>query len=230
MFNESSIWVQSISNFEDAVMGRVSEGEATVDDIALAQTMGRSNYRTHFQSRNDNAERVAVAWAGIPEILDHFQGILASIAGIPMTRWNAQSPAGMNATGTSDANNWALTVAGKQREMVDPVLKRLDPFIARHAGLAEPPEYEWVPLTDISELEQAEIDERRTKMAGQALNDGFVDEDEVRERVSQIEWWGELKANWEPPTDPAMEMDAELNAARIKQMSSGNGGNGNGAR
>ena len=70
-----------------------------------------------------------------------------------MTRWNAQSPAGMNATGTSDANNWALTVAGKQREMVDPVLRRLDPFIARHAGLREPPEYEWIPLTDLSELE-----------------------------------------------------------------------------
>ena len=226
LFNESSIWVQSISNFEDAVMGRVTEGEATVDDIALAQTMGRSNYRTHFQSRNDNAERVAVAWTGIPEVLDHFQGILASIAGIPMTRWNAQSPAGMNATGTSDANNWALTVAGKQREMVDPVLRRLDPFIARHAGLREPPEYEWIPLTDLSELEQAEVDKLNTETLLAGLAAGMTDEDEVRERASTIGLWGELAPNFEPPPDPEAEMNAELNAARIKQMSSGNGNGG----
>ena len=92
-----------------------------------------------------------------------------------------------------------------QTRRLDPVLKRLDPFIARHAGLREAPEYEWIPLTDVTEKEQAEIDELRGKMAGQALNDGWTDEDEVRERMSQVEWWGELQANWEPPVDPMEE-------------------------
>ena len=46
-------------------------------------------------------------------------------------------------------------------------------------GWREPPEYEWIPLADLSELEKAEIDASRGKAAGQALNDGWTDEDEV---------------------------------------------------
>ena len=85
-------------------------------------------------------------------------------------------------------------------------------------GWREPPEYEWVPLADLSELEKAEIDASRGKAAGQALNDGWTDEDEVRERMSQVEWWGELKANWEPPVD---EMEEKMKVAELEQMKAG---------
>ena len=118
------------------IRGRPIPGEATIDEIALEQTLLRSNYRTQFMDAEDEAERIAVAFAGIPDLLDKFQEILAAIADIPMTRWNSQSPAGMNATGKADANNYAMHVAAMQQRLVDPVLHRMDPFIARHAGLA----------------------------------------------------------------------------------------------
>ena len=55
----------------------------------------------------------------------------------------------------------------------------------------------------------------------------------MRERASSIDLWGELAPNWEPPVDEMeeaqQEMDADLNAARIKQMANG-GSNGNGAK
>ena len=95
-------------------------------------------------------------------------------------------------------------------------------------GLRKPPEYEWVDLVDITEAEQAEIDERRGKMAGQALQDGWTDETEVRERMSKVEWWGELAPDWEPPVD---EMEEEMKVAELEQMKAGPqsaNGNGNG--
>ena len=162
-------------------------------------------------------------------MLDKFNERLAAIADIPMTRWNSQSPAGMNATGKSDADNYAKHVAAMQTKLLDPVLKKLDMFVARHAGLQEPPEYEWIPLTDISELEQADIDFKRVESLNAALNAGWTDEEEVRERASKIEWWGELEANWDPPVDEMEEarlgMEQDLNAARVTQMRNG-GGNG----
>lgn len=226
LLNEASIWVQKVQGFKQGIRGRPIPGEATIDEMALEQSMLRSNYRTQFMDAEDEAERIAVAFAGIPDLLDKFQEILAAIADIPMTRWNSQSPAGMNATGKADANNYAMHVAAMQQRLLDPVLKRLDPFIARHAGLTEAPEYEWIELTDISETEQAEIDERRAKSAIEVLTGGAVDEDEVRERLSQIEWWGELKANWEPPVDP---MEEKMKAAELEMMKAGPpAANGNG--
>ena len=226
LVNEASVWIQKVQGFKEAIRGRPAPGEATVDEIAVEQSMLRSNYRTQFMDAEDEAERVAVSWAGLPDVLDRFQAILAAIADIPMTRWNSQSPAGLNATGKSDANNYAMHVAAMQKRILDPVLKRLDPFIARHAGLAEPPEYEWVDLVDITEAEQAEIDERRGKMAGQALQDGWTDETEVRKRMSKVEWWGELSPDWEPPVDPIEE---EKKVAELEMLKAGpQSGNGNG--
>ena len=217
------MWVQKVQGFKDAIRGRPAPGEATVDEIADgADATPVSNYRTQFMDAEDEADRVQVSWAGLPDILEKFQELLANIADIPMTRWNSQSPAGMNATGKADANNYALHVGGMQKRILDPVLKRLDPFIARHAGLAEPPEYEWVDLTDVSELEQAQIDDLRVKQLETSLNMAAMDEPEARERLSKIEWFGELSADFEPPTDPVEEMKLEMLKAGPP------GGNGNG--
>ena len=60
-----------------------------------------------------------------------------------------------------------------------------------------------------------------------SLNSGMIDEDEARERLSQLEWWGELAPGFEPPSDP-MEM-AKLEMLRAApQDGNGNGLNGNG--
>ena len=228
MLNEASIWVQKVQGFKQGIRGRPIPGEATIDELAIEQSMLRSNYRTQFMDAEDEAERIAVAFAGIPDLLDKFQEVLAAIAGIQMTRWNAQSPAGMNSTGKSDAGNHALHVAAMQMRLLDPVLKRLDPFIARHAGLVEPPEYEWIPLSDLTGLEKAEMDKMNTETLVAGLNGGVTDEDEVRERLSAIELWGELAANWEPPVD---EMEEKMQEAELELMKAGPpAANGNGGR
>ena len=230
LLNEASIWVNKIQGFKMGIRGRPVPGEATIEEVLLEQSMNRSNYRTQVIDAEDEAERIAVAFAGIPDLLDKFQEILAAIADIPMTRWNSQSPAGMNATGKADANNYAMHVAAMQMRLLDPVLKRLDPFIAAHAGIAEAPEYEWIPLSEMTAQEKAEVDKLNTETLNLGLTGGWTDEDEVRERASAIDLWGELAPNWEPPVDEMeeaqQEMDADLNAARIKQMANGNGNGG----
>ena len=228
LLNEASIWVQKVQGFKMGIRGRPAPGEVSVEELALEQSMLRSNYRTQFMDAEDEAERIAVAFAGIPDLLDHFQQILAAIGNIPMTRWNSQSPAGMNATGKGDADNWYLTVAAMQRRLVDPVLRRLDPYIAAHAGIAEAPEYEWIPLGELSGKEKAEVDKLNTETLLAGLNGGVTDEDEVRERLSSIDLWGELAPNWEPPVD---EMEEKMQEAELELMKAGPpaaNGNGNG--
>ena len=94
LLNEASIWVQKVQGFKQGIRGRAIPGEATIDELAVEQSMLRSNYRTQFMDAEDEAERIAVAFAGIPDLLDKFQEILAVIAGVPMTRWNEQSASG----------------------------------------------------------------------------------------------------------------------------------------
>ena len=106
----------------------------------------------------------------------------------------------MNATGASDAQNYGMAVQANQEKMAEPAIRRLDPLIARHVGLSEPLEYEWVPLFNLSEKEQAEISKLRTETILMPLNDRAIDESEVRERLSEDDFsFGPLSPNWEPP-------------------------------
>ena len=181
-----------------------------------------------------------MTWAGLPDIMDKQWQLLAAIADIPMTRFLSQSPAGMNSTGSSDADNYAIRVAAMQKRLLDPVLRKLDMMVARHAGLKEPPEYEWVPLTDLSEKDRAETAKLQGETLNMAYTDGVIDEDEYRERLSQNEFWGEL-GSWAGPNQmqelefEREDQKAEEQADRMKAMASsnGNGGppkNGNGGR
>lgn len=233
LVQEASVWVQKIHNFKEAIKGRPAPGEPTAEELMLEINLLKSLYRVHAIDAEDDADRVNVTWAGLPDIMDKQWQLLAAIADIPMTRFMAQSPAGMNATGASDANNYAIHVAAMQKKLLEPVLDRLDLMVAKHAGLSAPPEYEWVPLTDLSEKEQAETGKLRVEAASIAYGDGVIDEDEYRERLSQEEWWGEL-GPWAGPNQ-MQEMELEREDAereeRMKALSARtNGSNGNGGR
>ena len=109
------------------------------------------------------------------------------------------------------------------------MLKDLDMMIAKHAGLNEPPEYEWIPLGEMTEQEQAEVDKLRVETLDIMYKSGAIDEDEYREKASQQEFFGEL-GPWSGPNEmQQIEMDQQAQEAedRMKQAAMRNG-NGNG--
>ena len=119
----------------------------------------------------------------------------------------------MNATGSSDADNYAIRVAAMQKKLLDPVLRRLDMMVARQAGLSEPLEYEWVPLTDLSEKDRAET----AKLQGETLNlaytDGVIDEDEYRSGCPRTS----SGVNWAVGPDPTRCRNLSLSGKTRRQ-------------
>ena len=192
LVQEASIWVQKVHGFKEALSGRGNPADASLEDIAMETSVLKSIYRSLFIDAEDDATRVNVSFAGLPLIMDRMGMRMAAIADIPYTRFMSQSPAGMNATGDSDADNYGLMVAAKQQEKLTDPLMRLDLAISRHAGLDEPPEYEWLPLFDLSEEQQALADKARTESVSLAYKDAAIDEDEYREQLSKMPWWGVL--------------------------------------
>ena len=233
LVQEASIWVQKVHDFKEAIKGRPDRNAPTVEEIIEETGYLKSIYRSFVIDAEDDAERVGVTFAGLPQIMDRQFERLAAIFDIPKTRFLAASPAGMNATGKSDADNYALRVAAMQRKILDPVMSRLDMMLARHAGIEEAPEYQWVKLTELSESERSEITHRHTEAVKLAFDSGLIDEDEARERLSQDEYWGELGPWAGPSAHELLEMEREEQARqdRERALASRNGGmNGSPAR
>ena len=113
-----------------------------------------------------------------------------------------------------------------REKMLTEPLKKLDMVIARHAGLAEPPDYEWLPLLDLSQQEQAEAEKAAIEAIVGVYSSGLVDEDEARKRLQQVEGWGEL-GPWTPSMQTEMEMQQQMDMEKQKQNAKAKNGPGN---
>ena len=196
----ASVWVTKLDGFKESIRGRPAPGEPTAEEIAEQANLLQSIYRMMFMDKEDDVERISVAFAGIADLLNQQASRLATIAEVPMTRFLGKSATGLNATGEGDARDWRITVAAMQQRILDPILLDFDMFIAKHAGLAQPPEYEWIPLGDMTDEESANVAKAQGEALSIAYKDGVIDEDEYRERLSQNEFWGEL-GPWAGPNE-----------------------------
>jgi phage-related protein (TIGR01555 family) len=97
-----------------------------------------------------------VTWAGIPAMMDAFDQRVAAVADIPFTRLMGRSPAGMNATGQHDTDNYDRMVASGQNLELRPCLEALDEALIRSAGV-DPTGVWWkfAPLTTPTEMDEA---------------------------------------------------------------------------
>ena len=194
---EASMLVVKLKDYQEAITGGGLGPDAmTAAEIAEAINVYKSLWQTIFTDKDSEISRVAVAWPGLPDLLDRFPRRMAAAADIPATRFFGQSPVGMNATGESDMRNYALRVAAMQERLLTGPLFHLDAVLARDAGLGEPLPYHWLSLMDQSEQDQAAVSKMRAEAVGIAMTHNLADEDEGRSALSGDVLFGEL-----PPMD-----------------------------
>ena len=209
LVQEASIFELKVDGFKEAMMGRTDPGEPGAEQLAATINALKSLYRVLILDREDEADRIHVSFGGVAEIMNNEAELLAAIADIPITRYLATSPAGMNATGESDARNYAIRVGALQKRLDDPV-EILDEVLARDAGIweEETPDWAWIPLVDLSPKDQAEIEKIQTETVMLAYRDGLIDEDEGRaalpdDRFGKLGAWTAPKIIEETKPDPA---------------------------
>ncbi len=219
LVQEASVFVMKVQGFKEAIKGKPERGEPTLEELAAATNLHKSVWHTLFMDPEDDAERVPVSFQGMPELMDACAKRLAAIADIPITRFLATSPGGLNATGDSDAKNYAIRIASMQENLLTDPLHTLDTAIAAHAGLdMEDEEWYWVPLLELSDLEKAEAIELTTKAITAVYREGLVDEEEARQHLP-AELWDEL-GSWNPSERDLMDEERFQQELQAKQTNS----------
>lgn len=206
--DESSIFAVSIDGFKEMIKGRINPAEPSVTEIATAVNRYKSIYRTMFMDTGDEAERIAVSFAGAADLMDRFAARIAAIADIPATRFLGKAPDGMNATGSGDNTNYSHMLISLRMAMLDPIIKRFDEMIAANNGIDEPPEFQWEDPFAADPMRAAETAEKQASSVVMAFGNGIIDLDEARSLMPET-WYGKL--------GPAPEL---MNAAKDAEYES----------
>lgn len=129
-----------------------------IEVIALGESSLNATVYRSSAGTDDAGEKIddyQVTWAGIPAMMDAFDQRIAAVSDIPFTRLTGRSPAGMNATGQHDTDNWNKAVKAGQTLETRPCLDQIDVALIPSAGVSEAT-WAFAPLDTPSEKEQAD--------------------------------------------------------------------------
>ena len=145
--------------------------------LMQAQSVMESNFGTRIINKGDAMHNTQYTFTGLPDVYDRMMMDVAGAARTPVTKLFGRSPAGMNATGESDLNNYYDYIDGLRETELRPIIKRLLPIMALSAWGEIPDDLDIVfPLMQTPDAEKtAEMGERKTNAILATYQNDLVD-------------------------------------------------------
>jgi len=152
LLREYSIMVLTMKG----VHGALGTGKDTVAQNRMrAMSRGKSLFKTIFLDADggEAAERIAVSFSDVPQLMQEMSRQITGAFRTPMTILFGISPAGLNATGTSDLTQYYDYIGSYRKQSVGPKAKNICEAISGHKCTIEFPSL-WVPtVTEKADLQ-----------------------------------------------------------------------------
>ena len=163
--------VQAVHKIKDlAEKMATEEGENEVLNRLNLVDMARGLFNTiAIDAEGEDYDFKSMSFAGVKDIMDSACNILSAVTTIPQTKLFGRSPAGENATGKGDMENYYNFVKRYQNLNLKPNLRTLIDIILlagqRKGKFDDVPEYNlsFNPLWNLSDAEQASVDQTRAQ-------------------------------------------------------------------
>lgn len=141
------------------------------------QSVIESNFGTRLVNKGDVMHNTQYTFTGLADVYDRVMMDVAGAAKTPVTKLFGRSPAGMNATGESDMNNYYDYIDGLRENQLRPLLERLLPIMALSAWGTVPDDLDidFPPLQTPNSSEIADIVEKKTQAILAAFQSDLID-------------------------------------------------------
>lgn len=214
LMNEITVGKYKMKDLADIVSSE--NGDKLVQNRVQVMDLMKSVFHSIIMDSEEDYIRDTISLSGIPEVMYQFMMIISSNTGYPMTRLFGISPGGLNSTGDSDTYTYYDMVKANQENVLLPILDRLLEIISVYLNL-EKPSVEFNPLEQMTEKEQAELEERKanTEKVKMETYQGYIDmgimEPEIVEELEFGDSLKEMKSKIAklPPVEEITEREEE---------------------
>lgn len=203
VFN-ANLKVLSMSELGQMLGTTNEQAQQVLYNTIQAQTWLMNNFSMFLIDKEDSFDTKAYNFGGVAEIYDMFMMDIAGAAEMPMTKLFGRSPAGMNATGESDLQNYYDTIEEKQEAYLRPVLDRLLPIIivSCFGALPHDFDYDFIPIKRASDDEKAELGGKQSSSILEVFNSGLIS---PRTALLELKSLKESTGMWTNITDDDIE-------------------------
>ena len=199
----ANLHVYKKEGFEEAALMPGPIRQQLMQELVLLNAMMNSN-GTQIIGKNDSLETRQYSFSGLSDVYELFMMDIAGAAEIPVTKLFGRSPAGMNATGESDMQNYYDSIEEKQESDLRPVYDTLFPIMCMSAFGAIPDDFDY----DFDNVRRPSENERKT-LAGQigtavtgAFTAGMISQ---KIALKELKNSTDLTGMWQSITDEDIE-------------------------
>lgn len=143
--------------------------------------MMKSNNGMLVLDAEEDYDSKSYGFGGLPELMREFAIQTAGACDIPYTILFGQAPAGMNATGEHDTNNYYDTVASYQELYLKPLMSDLLNIIGGYLNISA--ELVFNPLYQIDEKTLSEIEKHHAERDKIYLELGIITESQIAKQL-----------------------------------------------
>lgn len=213
---EANVDVIGVPDLSRNLAGAESDAyeSAVIKRFALAARNKGIN-QTLITDANETYNRRSATFTTLPQIMEAFALHVSAAGDIPATRFMAQSPSGLVATGESDMENYRDKLQAQQELEVGPALENVDACLIRSALGGDPGDiqYEWNPFKRSDETELSKIAKAYIESVEKLVDSGMMTADEGRaivvHKLSEVKALPHLemvleetKSSLDPNADP----------------------------
>lgn len=173
-------------------------------NVLQAQNWLMSNMGIQVMDKEDSFETHQYTFSGLNDIYESFMLDIAGAAQIPVTKLFGRAPAGMNATGESDMENYYEVVQQGQELQLAPILDKLLPimFVSEFGAVPDDIDYRFNPIRTPSDKEVAELSDKKTKSIVEVYQAGIIGRKTALKELKQL---GETVGMYSNITDEEIE-------------------------
>lgn len=174
LFHELTIGKYKYKDLAEIMASK--DGEKLVQNRLQAMDMMKSTFHSLLMDQDEDFVRDTISFSGVSDVLYQFMMLTSASTGYPMTKLFGISPGGLNSTGDSDMYQYYDMVRAKQQTELLPILERLIHIISEWQKIPEP-KIIFNPLEQMTEKEQAELDEKKAQTEKMKMEtyQGYID-------------------------------------------------------
>ncbi|MDQ7094202.1 DUF1073 domain-containing protein [Desulfosporosinus sp. PR] len=173
---QANLLVDKIDGMDQMLAATDPQVQADFYNIKSAQNQMRSNNGMMIIGKDEELSALTYQFSGLNDISETQMMDVAGAADIPVTRLFGRSPAGMNATGEADLQNYYDMISQQQEKDLKPKINKLMPvmFMSELGYIPDDLGVKFNPVQTPSEDKIADIVGKKVDSLSKTFNDGGI--------------------------------------------------------
>lgn len=184
----ANIDTMEVQNLDQLFSLTSGEAQRCFWNVMQAQSVLRSNFGYQLVNRGDQVKNTQYTFTGLSDVHESMCLSLSGASRIPMTKLFGRAPAGMNATGESDLQNYYDYVDTLRESVLAPILRRLLPVLCMSALGTVPEDIDltFPPLWTPTAREVAEIARDKAETVAAVFQAGLLQADTAARELKKL--------------------------------------------